>query len=81
MAAPAFVKFDRYAQLSFGLIAEGFVPAVAPNGIALVTRWLSGSVWNGCSDPATIVWTNCYSVTPTVWSACYTPVTTTWVAC
>lgn len=68
--------------MSFGLDAiNASSPDVAINGVALVTEWLSGSIfiqcaaqpvtnWSGCaSDPLTF-WTNCYSNPSTTWSDC-----------
>lgn len=30
-----------------------------PNGVSIVTKWLSTGIWAGCSDPVVTTWTEC----------------------
>lgn len=80
MAVPLNVKFDRYAELTFGLVQVSsespFI--VNPTGMALVTGFLTSGVWNACYTPVVTAWIACYSAVSTTWTACYSAVTTIW---
>jgi len=80
MAVPQHVKFDRYAELTGGLVqVSSEIPFIAnPTGMALTTGWLTSGIWSVCYDPIATVWTACYSAVATTWTACYSAVTTTW---
>lgn len=74
------VKFDRYAQATFGLEAKTDPGSVFIDGIALVTRWLSGGPYSVCSDPVSSSWTNCISSPVTAWTL-GSSVSTVWTIC
>ncbi len=82
MGIPLNVRFDRYAELTGGLVqVTDEAPFILdPNGMSVVTGWLTlgDGVWSACYDPVSTAWTACYSAVVTVWSACYSAVTTTW---
>ncbi len=80
MAVPLNVKFDRYAQLTGGLVQVSNESPFTLNatGMALVTGFLTSGIWSDCYDAITTVWSACYSAVVTTWSDCYVAVTTTW---
>ncbi len=80
MAVPQNVRFDRYAELTGGLVqVSSEIPFIVnPTGMAMITGWLTSGMWNACYDPISTSWTACYSAVSTVWSACYSAVVTTW---
>lgn len=81
MAVPRLVHFDRFAQLTFGLITDQGAPEIRPNGIALVTKWLSGEQWDICTDAISTSWGGCYGAPDTDWESCYAEPSTTWTDC
>ncbi len=82
MAVPAGVRFDRFAQMTGGLVqlSDELPVILDPDGVSLVTGFLTigDSVWSACYDPISTTWTTCYSAVTTVWVTCYNAVTTTW---
>lgn len=78
MAVPFKVRFDRYANASYGNVAVGLGFPVAANGVALVTGWLFSENWNYCFDPVITSWTACASAVNTTWTDNNPSVTTTW---
>lgn len=70
MAIPRVVSYDRYADLTGGLIAQSAaVNIITINGVALVTWWLSNA------------WIRCAPDVSTGWTLCAAPVATTWTEC
>lgn len=68
MAIPDNVEFDRYAEMTTGLDSITSGEKIVVDGIALVTGWLSGGLWQIC-----------VAVAPSnSWAACYSDPTTTW---
>jgi hypothetical protein len=78
MSVPVGVKFDRFAQLSDGLVAFGLGLPVHANGIALVTGFLFGEIWLPCFDAITTSWSVCAAPVSTTWTDNNPSVTTTW---
>lgn len=68
MAVPLLVRFDRFATLTFGLIAEGNPGQIVANGLALTTRFVSGEIWERCCDPVETDWDECCPEPVTVWT-------------
>lgn len=66
--------------MEFGLdaVANELPFTVKPNGVALVTQWLSGEQWSPCYDPISTLWTGCFAQPVTGWSACFTAPSTAW---
>lgn len=64
---PVLVQFDRFSQMSDGLVSDSPGFALRANGIALVTEWLSGQ-WDACYEPVVTGWTGCYAQPTTTWS-------------
>ncbi len=80
MAVPLNVKFDRYAQLTGGLVqVSSVLPFIVnPTGVALVTGFLTAGIWSVCYDPIVTVWAACYSAVITTWTNCYSAIVTVW---
>ncbi len=80
---PLNVRFDRMAQLTDGLVqVSSESPFILdPTGIALVTGFLTGSIWNACYDPISTGWTACYADVTTGWTACFSNPQTGWTLC
>lgn len=78
MAVPVGVRFDRFAQMTDGLVAFGLALPVHANGIALVTGFLFGEIWIPCFDPVSTSWSVCASAVVTSWTDNNPSVTTTW---
>lgn len=70
--------FDPLAQMTDGLVAFGLGPIPQVNGVALVTGFLFGQVWNYCGDDPVTSWTLCTSPVTTTWSDSYVQPTTIW---
>lgn len=62
------VKFDQFAVMSFGLISLKNPGQLVPNGIGLVTSFVSGEIWANCCDPVTTTWTDSFPEPVTVWT-------------
>lgn len=80
MAVPLNVKFDRYAQLTGGLVqVSSSLPFIVnPTGVALVTGFLSAGIWNSCYDAIATVWADCYAAVVTLWTDTFVQPSTTW---
>ncbi len=61
------IKFDRYSQETFGLEAKTDPGTVFIDGVALLTRWLSGGPYTDCSVAVVTVWTGFATIT-TSWT-------------
>lgn len=77
MAVPLNPIFDRYAQMSYGLVAIGYGPEVQANYLALVTGFMYGDNWALCYDMPVTSWSLCAAAPTTSWSA-FTAPSTTW---
>lgn len=78
MAVPLNVIFDRYAQMTYGLVAIGYGPSPVVNGVAEVTGFLYADNWVFCYDMPSTGWSSCGPSVTTTWSNCVTPVVTVW---
>ncbi len=82
MAVPVGVRFDRFAQMTGGLVqVSDEIPFLLdPDGMSLATGWLTigDNIWSACYDPISTVWTTCYAAVVTTWTTCYNAVTTVW---
>ena len=72
MAVPVSVRFDRFAQLTNGLVqvSDEIPLLLEPNGVSLATGWLTTGegIWSACYDAVTTAWTACYSAVTTTWT-------------
>lgn len=81
MGVPFLVRFDRYAQMTYGLEAYGLGPVpnvFGANGVALVTGFLFGENWNYCSSPVSTSWTLCMASVSTSWTPGFSQPVTAW---
>lgn len=83
MAVPRDVHFNRFAQMTGGLVTIGPAPEnnLFVNGVAAVTGWLSGSPWIWCLVPEPVVWTECAAGITTTWEDCINDPSTSWTEC
>jgi len=81
MAVPLLVNFDRYTELTLGLDSVSAGGNPIPNGVGLVTGWLSNALWEICADVVSTSWTACASSPTTFWTSCYSNPSTTWSDC
>lgn len=65
---PILVRFDRFAVLSFGLIAEKNPGQIVASGLALTTRFVSGEIWERCCDDVVTSWADAEPEPVTVWT-------------
>lgn len=79
---PLNVKFDRYAELTAGLVsvANESPLQLQVNGVALTTGWLTSGIWVACYNIVITTWTACFSSPSTLWTALFSNPSTTWVA-
>jgi hypothetical protein len=78
MSVPLNPKFDRYAQMSYGLVAYGYGPVAKANYLALVTGFMYGDNWTHCYDSVSTTWTACGATVTTTWTDAYTLPVTAW---
>lgn len=66
---PVHVRFDKYAQITYGIIGESITDPVERVGLGLVTRgFLWGDIWaTGRTDQNTS-WSACRNDAGTTWS-------------
>jgi hypothetical protein len=76
---PFLAKFDRFAQVTNGLMSENVNLSLVPNGTALLTWFIDSEIWIG---PSMIVtgWSQCCAPVSTSWSDTYAQPVTGWTA-
>lgn len=62
------MNFDRYTEMTLGLDAVTSGGNIVPNGVGLVTAWLSNALWDICADVVSTTWSACYSSPATIWT-------------
>ena len=75
MSVPFGAKFDRFAQMTDGLVAIGNGPVVNANYLALTTWFMYGENWIYCNSQPTTSWTMCAASVSTTWSLLAAPTT------
>lgn len=78
MSAPLNPRFDRYAQMTYGLVGIGDLPQPAVNYLSLATGFMFGDYWTWCSDLPSTTWAACSTLISTSWTQSYTLPATAW---